>query len=307
VFCVFVYCARRDFCFAPRREVAAGWIFARASVTIKSMITITERKTADIITKTKIPAGDYVVNPYIGCPHKCLYCYADYMRRFTNHSEKWGDFLDVKRCSKKINVKRFENKEVIFSSATDAYNPFEKKYRVTREILEQFAYSNVKITILTKSDLLLRDIDLFKCIPHIQAGVSLNTLDDSVRKDLEPRAASIDKRIDAVKTLHDNGIRTHVFLSPMFPGITNFKKIIERCKPFTDEFWFENLNLRGSFRPAVMRYIYNNHKNLIALYDDIYKFKHNDYWRGIKKEIAQFCKDNAIQYKDYFYHEKIKK
>jgi DNA repair photolyase len=271
------------------------------------MVAITERAVANLLSKTKVPAGDYAVNPYIGCPHKCLYCYADYMRRFTNHREKWGDFLDIKYCSKKINVNRLENKEIIFSSSTDAYNPFEKQYRITRKILEQFADTNVKITILTKSDLLLRDIDLFKRMPRVQAGVSLNTLDDSVRKALEPRAASIERRLDAVKILHDNGIRTHIFLSPMFPVITDFKKIIKTCARFTSEFWFENLNLRGSLRPAVLRYIYENHKNLVPLYDDIYKFKNTSYWRDMKNEIAQFCKKNGIQYRDYFYHEKIRK
>ena len=271
------------------------------------MIAITERAAANMISKTKVPAGDYAVNPYIGCPHKCLYCYADYMRRWTSHSEKWGDFLDVKRCSKKINVSRLENKTIIFSSSTDAYNPFEKKYRITREILEQLVHANAKITILTKSDLLLRDIDLFKKMPRVQAGVSLNTLDDCVRKALEPRAASIEKRLDAVKTLHNSGIRTHIFLSPMFPGITDFKKIIQSCARFTDEFWFENLNLRGSFRPAVLRYINEKHQSLAPLYNDIYKFKNTGYWRGIKNDIAQFCQKNGIQYRDYFYHEKIRK
>ncbi|MDR0554057.1 MAG: radical SAM protein [Treponema sp.] len=260
-----------------------------------------------MLTKTRVPAGDYVINPYAGCPHKCLYCYAEFMKRFTNHAEKWGDFLDVKRCAKKINTTRLAGKRIVISSVTDAYNPYEKKYRVTRELLRQFVNTQAHISILTKSDLVLRDIDLFKQIQNIQVGVSLNTLDDSIREKLEPFASSVAKRIGAVQKLRDAGIHTYVFLSPMFPGITDFKAIIAECKSFAGEFWFENLNLRGSFRHAVMRYISEYHPGLSSLYNEIYRLKDSDYWAVMEKEIAVFCRKNNIAFTSYFYHEKIKK
>jgi DNA repair photolyase len=100
------------------------------------------------------------------------------------------------------------------------------------------------IDILTKSDLVLRDIDLFKQIPNIQICFSLNTLDDTVREKLEPCASSVEKCVSAAKKLHEAGIRTAVFLSPMFPGITDFRAIIAECKSFTGTFWFENLYLK---------------------------------------------------------------
>jgi DNA repair photolyase len=87
---------------------------------------IHEIEVQNILTKTRVPAGDYVINPYIGCPHRCIYCYADYMRRFINHTEKWGEFLDVKIPVKKINLKKIAGKKILFCSVTDAYNPFEK-------------------------------------------------------------------------------------------------------------------------------------------------------------------------------------
>jgi DNA repair photolyase len=271
------------------------------------MIAIKEIEVKSMLTKTRVPAGDYVINPYTGCPHKCLYCYAEFMKRFTGHTEKWGDFLDVKRCAKKLSPARLAGKRVIISSATDAYNPFEKKYRVTRELLRQFVNTSAHVSILTKSDLALRDSDLFVQIPNIQVGFSLNTLDDSVRKKLEPFASSAARRIDAARKLHEAGIRTYIFLSPMFPGITDFKAIIAACKSFTGEFWFENLNLRGSFRHAVMRYIREHHPNLISLYDGIYRFKDSGYWETLETDIAAFCRNNNIPFISYFYHEKIRK
>ena len=259
------------------------------------------------ITKTRIPAGDYVINPYVGCPHRCIYCYADYMRRFTNHSEKWGDFLDVKRCDKKINTSALNDKKVVFCSVTDAYNPYEKKFRVTRSILENFVDTPVKVEILTKSALILRDADLFGRIPNIRAGISLNTLDDAVRKKLEPGASPVDKRINAIRRLTEMGIDTYIFLSPIFPGITDFKAILSECKTYTQMFYFENLNLRGAFRPVVMRYISENYPQLLPLYDEIYK-KHNySYWHDMEDAIDAFCTENNIRWGSYFYHEKIRR
>jgi DNA repair photolyase len=227
------------------------------------------------------------------------------MRRFTGHEEKWGDFLDVKIYGRKIKLNKLDGKKIVFSTVTDAYNPFEQKYQITRKLLEQFVNTNIKISILTKSDLVLRDIDIFKQITGITVGVSLNTLDDSIREKLEPKASSIEKRLNAVKVLHNEGIYTYIFLSPMFPRITDFREIINESKSYANEFWFENLNLRGAFRSVVLKYIHNNHKNLVSLYDEIYRQKNNEYWWILEKEIEAFCKKNKVKYVSYFYHEKI--
>jgi DNA repair photolyase len=271
------------------------------------MVTINEIEVKNILTKTGVPAGDYVINPYIGCPHKCIYCYADFMRRFTNHREKWGDFLDIKIYNKKMKLNMLNGKKIVFSTVTDAYNHYERKYQVTRKLLEQFINTNVKISILTKSDLILRDIDIFKQIPGITVGVSLNTLDDNIRKKLEPGASSIEKRLNAIKTLYTEGIYTYIFLSPMFPGITDFKEIINESKSYTKEFWFENLNLRGAFRSTVLKYILKNHKGLMPLYEEIYKWKNNEYWWILEKEIETYRSKNRINCVSYFYHEKTRK
>ena len=270
-------------------------------------MTINEVPAKSMLTKTGIPAGDYVINPYTGCPHRCIYCYAEYMRRFTGHTEKWRDFLDVKTYNKPLNLKNLAGKKVVFCSVTDAYNPFEKKYEVTRNLLKQFAGGKVKVEILTKSDLVLRDMDILKQIPDITVGMSLNTLDDEVRKKLEPGAPGIERRIAAIKTLTREGINTYLFLSPIFPGITDFKEILSQCKNHCKKFYFENLNLRGGYRPRVMQYILNNYPNLLPLYEEIYKHKNYDYWHSMEKEIAAFCKKHYINWGSYFYHEKIRK
>jgi DNA repair photolyase len=271
------------------------------------MTSIKHIEVNSLLTKTQVPAGDYVINPYVGCPHKCLYCYAEFMKHFTNHKEDWGDFLDVKVCAKKINVERLQDKTIVISTVTDAYNPFERKFECTREILKQFVNTKVHIEILTKSDLVLRDQDLFAQIPNIRIGISLNTLDDEIRKVLEPGASSIQNRINAIKTLNSVGFDTYIFLSPMLPGISDFKAILEECKTYTRKFYFENLNLRGAYRSRIMNYILEYHPGLLSLYDGIYSLNNMEYWEIMEWAIVNYCTMHHIPFGSYFYHEKIKK
>lgn len=96
---------------------------------------INEIRTTNYLTASKI--GSYCINPYTGCPHACRYCYASFMKRFTNHPEPWGEFIDVKRSNRPINLSKISGKNVVMSTVTDPYNPYEAKYRITRKILEQ--------------------------------------------------------------------------------------------------------------------------------------------------------------------------
>lgn len=271
------------------------------------MIKVNEIQTNNYLTKSKLPDADYVINPYIGCPHKCIYCYAEFMKRFTNHKEDWGDFIDIKYCKKPLNTKTLTGRTILFGSVTDAYNSFEKKYKITRNLLNQMMETTANIEILTKSDLVLRDIDILKQIKNIRVGISLNTLDDSFRKSIEPFAATIDRRLNTLKTLNESGISTYLFMSPIFPGITKFKEIILLTEKYCHYYCFENLNLRGAYLPRVLNFIQKTYPELVPLYDKIYKHKSIEYWEQLSHDINDFCKERSLDYKLYFYHDLIKK
>jgi DNA repair photolyase len=274
-------------------------------------LTVNEIEVKSLVTKTQVPAADYVINPYIGCPHRCVYCYAEFMRRFTRHTEPWGEFLDVKRCKRpiraEIRAEKYSGSSIVLSTVTDAYNPFEERYGVTREILASLAGAGAAVTILTKSALVIRDIDLLQRIPGASAGLSLNTLDDGIRKKLEPGASPIPARLAALKALREAGIRNFVFVSPIFPGLTDYRAIIRACMPYTQEFHFENLNLRGGFKRRVLEMIGETAPGLLPLYDDIYRRGDRGYWIALEEEIAAFCKSEGLDFISYFFHEKIKK
>ena len=258
----------------------------------------------DYLTKSNLPASDYVINPYVGCSHGCRYCYASFMKRFTGHKENWGDFIDIKKCNKKINLRKISGKNVFLSSVTDCYNELEEKFLITRGILEQLIDSDCYLSISTKSSLILRDIDLLKQIKNLTVSMSINTLNENFKNDMD-KASSIKSRLNALKELHKNGIYTVLFMSPIFPYITEWEEIMEISKEFVDEYWFENLNLRGSYKRDILDYIKENYNEIYPEYTEIYDKKNNKYWEVLSDEINSYCKANNIKYINYFYHKEL--
>lgn len=267
---------------------------------------IKEINVNDYLTKSNLPASDYVINPYVGCLHGCKYCYASFMKRFTGHTEEWGTFIDVKYCDKKINLNKISKKNVFLSSVTDCYNPLEEKYMITRNILEQLVSSDCYLSISTKSKLILRDIDLLKQIKNLTVSMSINTLDEEFRKDMD-NASSIEERLNTLRELHNNGIHTVLFMSPIFPFITEWKEIIEKSKDYIDEYWFENLNLRGQYKTYILNYIKEKYPQYYSSYIDIYLKNNKTYWEDLAREINEYCLVNKINYINYFYHDELVK
>ncbi len=258
----------------------------------------------DYLTKSNLPDSDYVINPYVGCTHGCKYCYASFMKRFTGHKENWGDFIDIKRCNKPIDLRKISGKNIFLSSVTDCYNQYEKNFCITRNILEQLIDSDCNLSISTKSKLILRDIDLLKQMKNLIVCMSINTLNEKFRSDMD-NASTIKERMDTLKELHNNGIYTVLFMSPIFPYITEWKEIIDQTKDYVDEYWFENLNLRGNYKKEILDYIRIYYSNLYSDYIDIYLKKNDKYWKELAEEINNYCNLNNINYTNYFYHKEL--
>ena len=271
---------------------------------------IKETVSKNIITKSKLPATDYVINNYVGCNHGCIYCYAEFMKRFTNHTEKWGEFLDVKKFNEEKFVKYLKkinsDKKILMSSVTDPYNPYEIKYKSTRNILKLFIQANnehIHLEILTKSLLIFRDIDLLKKIKNITVGISLNTLNDNLRRQIEPCAGSIKSRIEILKKLKGENIPVYLFISPIFPMLTQLEEIIATCKDTVDFIYFENLNLRGRYKKIILDFISRNFPEYNQLYQDIYTKNKKEYWYLLMEDINRLCKIYDIKYKTFFFHD----
>jgi radical SAM mobile pair protein B len=247
------------------------------------------------------------------------------MKRFTGHTEDWGTFMDVKEWPEITNPKKYAGQKVIIGTVTDGYNPLEETFGKTRKILEELKDSGADILICTKSDLVLRDLDLLKEINRnnrLTVSWSVNTLDESFKDDMDT-AVSIERRLAAMKQIYDAGIRTVCFISPVFPGITDIEAIIEQAKNQCDLVWLENLNLRGGFKKTIMDYIAEKYPDLTPLYDEIYNKKNRSYFEALEKKAEEIAKkygcrfvDNETPYErvpqghpiivDYFYHEEVR-
>lgn len=242
----------------------------------------------NILSRSKIGSGGYAINPYVGCPHGCIYCYAEFMRGVTGHEEAWGEFLDVKDFDMASLVKfaaSHGGERVFMSSVTDCYNPYEARFGLTRKVLETLAGSDTNLQILTKSSLVTRDIDLLQTMPNVRVGVSLSVIDERLRRMLEPCASSVAARIAAIKKLRAAGVKTYIFVAPIFPQITPVFDIISHYGDAADEIWFDRLNLYPNFRDKILAFVGRNFPALLPLYKQIYLFGDDGYFERLVDEI----------------------
>ncbi len=183
------------------------------------------------LSKSGIPATDYCLNPYVGCAHACVYCYASFMKRFTGHAETWGSFVDLKlNVADRLTaeLRRGKSGTVLLSSVTDPYQPVEATAGLTRRCLEGLSRSPLRVSVLTKSDLVVRDLDLLRASPGAEVGFTITTPDDHVSRVLEPGAPPTSRRLAALARLAAAGVRTWVFIAPAVPGISDTPEALER-------------------------------------------------------------------------------
>lgn len=208
---------------------------------------VNEVECKSVLSDSKLYGVDYSINPYTGCQHGCRYCYATYMKKYTDHEEPWGKFVDVKtNAGDKLKEDLMNSKpgSILMSSVTDPYQPVERKYEITKEILKILKNTNFSVSILTKNDMVLRDMDILKKFSHgqISVGFSINFLDSKNRNLWEPQASKINERVEALEKLHEEKIPTYVHVGPYLEGITNLEEIIKRLKDMIFELQIENLN-----------------------------------------------------------------
>ncbi len=202
-----------------------------------------EKRVKSILSKSGIPGVDYCINPYVGCGHGCRYCYATFMKRYTGHLEDWGSFVDIKINAPEVlrrQISKGVKGHVMISSVTDPYQPLEKKYELTRRCLEVLLQSQLSVGLLTKSPLVLRDLDLIRKFKEIEVGMTITTDDDAIRRIFEPHAPPIERRLHALRDLCESGIRTYAFIGPLLP--MNPEGLAKKIAPYVDSILVDRMN-----------------------------------------------------------------
>ncbi len=169
------------------------------------------------LSKSKLKNTDYALNPYRGCEHRCVYCYAPYVLHIP--LEEWNSTVYVKRNLPTVLDKELRRKKghVEVGTVTDAYQPAERRYEITRMSLEVLKKHNANISVLTKSSLILRDKDILENM-NAEIGVTITTPVDALRKKIEPYASPVDERMQVLEEFAGRNI-TYAFIGPIFPRL----------------------------------------------------------------------------------------
>lgn len=199
---------------------------------------IEEIKTAPVLERSTLPDVDFVIDPYIGCGVGCSYCYASKSGDEVNEPIKaWGDFVYAKVNAvdtlsfemEKFSKNDLEDKKILLSSKTDPYQGCETTYQITRKILQYLAQKEFPgiVGILTKSPLVLRDIEIFRRFQRAEIGLTITTLDEQLARSIENHAPSARKRLETLKRLYEEGINTFAFVGPLLPHYIEMPELLE--------------------------------------------------------------------------------
>ena len=277
---------------------------------------IKEIQSKSILTKSKLPDADYVINPYTGCKFGCVYCYASFMSKYVGKEiSDWGNFVYIKTnapqlLQKEIQKIKDENVSVLFSSVTDPYQGLEAKYKITRKCLQVLINNNYqgKVGILTKSHMVIRDIDLFKQIKNIEVGLTITSTEDKISKYFERNAPNVSQRFDALKKLNQQNIKTYAFIGPLLPTFVNNKKSLEDLfkkigQAGTKEVYVEHINLSNYIFNRLKDELPNLNPDILSMFE---KSKSKQYRDELDKIIFEFVEkyDLYLRLNQPVYHNK---
>ncbi len=228
----------------------------KTGVTAGKRPVVREVECKTVLNRSSI--GDYSMNCYTGCQHACVYCYARFMQRFHPHPEPWGEFVDVKVNAPEALAKQLRRAKpggVFVSSACDAWQPLEKKWELTRQCCRLLIEHGFKVNALTKSTLVLRDLDIFQ--PGLtRVGTTITTLDARLARLWEPAAGTIAQRWRILETAHEAGLETSVMFGPLLPWLSDGQEsldaLFERAAEIgVDVIWVDAMNPRPRVWPSV--------------------------------------------------------
>jgi DNA repair photolyase len=212
---------------------------------------------------------DYSFNCYVGCQHGCRYCYARFMQRFHPHAEEWGQFVDVKVNAPDVlarQLRRLKPGEVFTCSACDGWQPVDEHYQLTRECCRLLLEAGFRLSILTKSKLVLRDLNIF-ANSNVRLAVTITTPDETWARIWEPRASSVQERVEILRQAKAAGLETAVMFGPLLPEISDTDEALAglfalAADAGVDRFWTDTLNPRPRVWPSIQEVLRRHRPSL---------------------------------------------
>ncbi len=254
---------------------------------------IREVRAKSILNRSSI--GDYVINPYVGCQHACIYCYAQFYARRWGRTEPWGSYVEVKVNAPELLAREVGRKRagvVYLSSMTDPYQPVEEEYGITRRLLHILMERDWPVLVQTKSPLVLRDVDILGGFSRAKVGMTVITLDEKIRRAMEPAAPSVYERIQALGELRRAGIETFAFVGPIPPWmeLEDMMDLVRELGDLVDVIYFDRLNLK----PGLAQRLDGVVRRLTGRED--WRSGLGDYYRGLKRSLIPRLEEMGVRY-----------
>lgn len=242
-----------------------------------------------VINRVKGMPFDWSINPYRGCRHACVYCYArpthEYLGLGTDQEFEEVIFAKVNApevVRTELRRRSWRGETVVIGTATDPYQQAESRYRITRGILEAFRDARNPLSITTKSPMVLRDLDLLADLARdtfVAVSFTVTTLDEGLWKAIEPTTAKPRKRLEAMRALRERGIQSGVFLSPVLPGLTDdeghLEEVIAAAAAYGADFVrSEVLRLGPGIDETYLPFLAAHRPDLVEYYRRLYRGKY---------------------------------
>jgi DNA repair photolyase len=262
------------------------------------LVRIGERRCKTIMGRSGIGSVEYAINPYLGCQHGCVYCYARFMSRMGHAGEPWGSFVDVKVNALerlRLEAARKRRGVVLLSSVTDPYQPLEKKHELTRGCLRILLEHQFPVVIQTKSDLVLRDLDLLREFDACEVGFTITAHDDDVRKVFEPHASPVGARLAALRELSDSGMPTYAFLGPILPYLSEegLAPLLDELAGSVNRVMVDRLNIKSGNITTIRRALSIHYPDLKPLFESALG-PESRYYHFFKRRVVDMCGARGI-------------
>ena len=242
-----------------------------------------------IVGEDRLFFGNYTLDPYQKCDIGCIYCDAS------------DEVVYIKSNAIEIlerEIERIGNGTVIIGSTVDPYQMIEKEQRLTQRVIDILVKQGIKFHILTKSDLVLRDLPLFRKYKNAGITISISTLNKTYAKTLEPNAPSPKKRLETIKKLSENGVNVGVAIMPVLPLITEVEidEIIRLSKKAGARYLiYEYLELKGDYKEKFLSFVRKFIPQHFELYERLYENNYKPENYNIEKKIEVYCKKHNMR------------
>jgi len=256
---------------------------------------------------------EWSLNPYMGCVHRCTFCY---VRAFERRAERPSDERYGTSIRVKINIaevlraelarRSWQNAGVVIGAATDPYQPAEGRYKLTRACLDALVRASNPFSIITRGPMIVRDVELLaegSRRADVSVTFSVPTIDDDVWRTTEPGTAPPRQRLRALRTLVDAGVRASVGMAPLLPGLSDHRSSIERVVVAAREagacaIWANLLHLQPGTREHFLSCLARDWPELLPDYERLYRrsgYLQAAEMRPAKDEVRRLAKEHGIR------------